>query len=114
MENTEQQTVENKEEVLAPEMQAVHYLMGAIPAFKRQLDRLTGVQAKNVLMAIIESPLEQHEHNFTTNESRNLFELGLNIESHKFLLFNTGLKNEQLVDEVLEQAKEENKEKENG
>jgi len=113
MENNEQQAVEQteqpapQEEKMAPEMQAAYYLQGALPTFRSQLQKVTGVQGKRVLEALIESPLEQQVPGFTTKEAHDLYSLGTMIQNAKFILFQAALKDEKVVEEVQQKAVEE-------
>jgi hypothetical protein len=88
----------------APEVQAVMFLHSALPRFRAQLQKVTGVQGKRVLEALIESPLEQKVPGFTTKEAHDLFMLGTMIQNAKFVLFQVSLKDEKIVEEVQQQA----------
>lgn len=68
---------------------AVEFLHQAIPQARTMVnsDNLTGVQAKRVLSALIESPLEQETSKFTTASAAKLFNLACLIQNAKYLLF---------------------------
>lgn len=66
---------------------AVQFIHGALPRFRDRIKDVTGVQVKRVLEAIIESPLEREIQSFTTKEAVKLFELGIAINSAKYILF---------------------------
>lgn len=75
-----------------PEIQAAMFLQAALPKFNRDLDTVTGMQAKRVLSAITESPLEKTTPAFTTNEAAALFNLGMTIQNAKYILFTGAIK----------------------
>jgi hypothetical protein len=83
---------------------AVQHIHLGLPQFRALMDRVTGVQAKRVLEAIIESPLENEVKRFTTREAMQLFELGISINSAKYVLFQ-GSKNhyDELADDIEKQ-----------
>lgn len=111
------------ETIVAPptesvEMQAARYVAMALPIFRTKLKRLeerNKTEVGRVLAALIESPLEQQTHGFTTKEGSDLFEMGLVITNAKFILFNSGLKleakgelnPEQVQESVAEEVKNE-------
>lgn len=70
-------------------IQAVQFLQSAIPSARNLVNRgtLTGVQAKRVLCALIESPLESETPEFTTVEAAKVFELACMIQNAKYILF---------------------------
>lgn len=76
---------------LDQEIQAAQYLQRAIPRFRNDLHSVTGIQAKRVLSALIESPMEQETAKFTTQGAYNLFESGSVITNAKFILFTASL-----------------------
>lgn len=90
--NTEEIKLEPEVEVtssepIPPEIEAAKYLQGALPAFRRQLELVTGTQCKRVLAALAESPLENETPEFTTSEAEQLFTIGTLISNAKFILF---------------------------
>lgn len=90
------ETTETKTEtVVSPEAQAAQFLMSAIPASRILTERLTGTQAKRVLTALLESPLEQTVPGFTTTDAAKLFDLGVQIAACKHIMFNEALKLEE-------------------
>lgn len=89
----------------SPEVQAAMFLHRALPMFRIALDKLTGVQAKRVLSALMEAPLEKETPGFSTQEAEELFSLGLMISNAKFILFNVSLKDKELTDKMEEEAK---------
>lgn len=94
----QQETTANPTETQhPPEVQAAMYLHGALPAFRAQLEMVTGTQCKRVLSALMESPLEKTVPGFTTKQAEDLFIMGLNISSAKFILFTTALKDKDLA-----------------
>jgi len=100
-----------------PQIEAVMYLQGAIPAFRNQLEKTTGTQAKSVLMALTEAPLAEKSPEFTTQEALLLYNIGLQITNCKFILFQEAIKGktaEELLtlgsEELKEQTVEEKKE----
>jgi hypothetical protein len=97
-------TVANPEVEQTPEVQAAMFLHSALPMFRNQLDKLTGTQAKRVLSALMEAPLEKETPGFTTREADDLFALGLMISNAKFILFNVALKDKEITDKVEEEA----------
>jgi hypothetical protein len=66
---------------------AVQFIHLHLPVFRQAMSKVTGVQAKAVLEAIVESPLEKDIKGFTTKEAMRLFELGIAINSAKYVLF---------------------------
>lgn len=90
----------------SPEIQAAMFLHKALPTFRRQLESVTGVQAKHVLSALAEAPLEKTVPDFTTKEATELFNLGLMITNAKFILFNVALKDKEITSSVEAAAKE--------
>jgi hypothetical protein len=104
MEEKQSETKQPAEQV-SLEIQAALFLHKALPAFKSQLDLVTGVQAKSVLYALAESPLEKKISGFTTKEAQQLFELGLIITNAKFILFNVALNDKEIANSVEEEAK---------
>lgn len=103
-EETVVEQVASTEAEQSPEVQAAYFLRGALPAFRNNLDKLTGTQAKRVLSALMEAPLEQETPSFTTKDAQELFNLGLMISNAKFILFNVALDSE-LANNVEEEAK---------
>jgi len=110
---TEQLTQEPVEE--APEVQAARFLTMGLPLFRtkqQELQEKNKTEVFRVLAALIESPLEQETHSFTTPEGSNLFNLGLMIMSSKHVLFNHALNDAETVEEVnkqmVKQGEEEN------
>jgi len=101
-ETIEQPVAEEAKQEQPPEIQAAMFLQRALPTFRTQLDRVTGVQAKRVLEALIESPLEKEVPGFTTREAHDLFTLGTMIQNAKFVLFQVALKDEKIVEETQE------------
>jgi hypothetical protein len=97
-----------------PEVQAAMYIHQALPMFRTKLDALTGVQAKRVLEALIEAPLEKEAPAFTTKKAQDLYTLGLYITNAKFILFTTSLKDQNMVDKVMETSDNVNNESNNG
>lgn len=80
-----------------PKVEAVMFLKSAIPSFRNRLNDdnvITGTQAKRILSALIESPLENETPSFTTKEAEDMFTLGLMITNAKHILFAEGLKQE--------------------
>lgn len=57
-------------------------------------DKLTGTQAKAVLEAVLEHPLEKEAPNFTTDEAHHVFYLADVIASNKIVLFQASLEAE--------------------
>lgn len=90
-----------------PEVQAALYIQQALPQFRRQLEKVTGTQAKRVLSALVESPLEKTVPGFTTQEAEQLFLMGTMIQNAKFLLFQVALKDQEIAKEVEQAAVEE-------
>lgn len=89
------------------EEQAVKYLMWAIPMFRTKLKALeehNRTEVGRVLSALIESPLEQETHHFTSDKAQDLFELGLVITNAKLILFNKALTIESVVEEATRNA----------
>lgn len=66
---------------------AVQFIHATLNTFRDRVKNVTGVQAKRVLEAIIESPLEKEISSFTTKEALKCFELGIVIQSAKYVLF---------------------------
>lgn len=92
----EQPNNETVSEVTTPQLtedmqiaqQCVQWLMSAIPVARIKInDRLTGNQAKRILIALLESPLENEDRKFTTQEAWDVFELGAKITAAKYELF---------------------------
>lgn len=82
---------------------AVQYLHVAIPAARNMIehDLLTGTQAKRVLMALIEAPLEKETPEFTTLEAKKVFHIACMIQNAKYILFQGA---PQLLSEVEKEA----------
>lgn len=89
----------------------VLFLNSAIKEFRNTLNsgKITGTQVKVVLEALVEQPLEKETKKFTTVEANYLFNLGCEIEKHKFLLFQLALE-----DNVTKGMEKVEKEKQNG
>lgn len=109
METQEQQTEapkqeEVKQEEIPVEVQAARYLLTALPAFRNLSEKVTGTQARRVLNALIESPLEKNTPPFTTEEAQELFNLGLVITNAKFILFQASLKDNDITKNIEQQA----------
>jgi hypothetical protein len=100
------QIVEGTETTIQPEIEAAKFLSAALPQFRTKLEGITGNQAKRVLAALIESPLEKETPGFTTKEAEDLFMLGLYISNAKFILFNVSLKNQELTQNIEEKSAE--------
>src|SRR6267142_4191688 len=83
-----------------PAMEAARYLHTALPMFKHNLEKLTGIQAKRVLSSLIESPLEQETPKFSTSQAKELYNVGLAITNAKFILFTASLNDKQSVNEL--------------
>ncbi len=83
---------------------AVQFIHATLSTFRDRVDNLMGMQAKRVLKAIIESPLEKEVASFTTKEAQKCFELGIAINSAKYVLFQ-GSKNhyDELAGDIQEQ-----------
>lgn len=99
------------------EEQAVKYLMWAIPMFRTKLKALeehNRTEVGRVLSALIESPLEQETHHFTSDKAQDLFELGLVITNAKLILFNKALTVESVVEEATRNAVDQYNESEKG
>ena len=90
------------------ELQAAEFLIGALPVFRNRLqgETITGVQAKRILLALVEAPLGNEEPSFTTSAAAGLYELGLQITNAKFIMFHMGM--------TKPQQEEKKEEKENG
>lgn len=102
-----EQTQEQVQEVpveQTPEVQAALYIQKALPEFRRRLEGITGVQAKRVLSALVESPLEKTVPGFTTQEAEELFLMGTVIQNAKFILFNVALKDQEISKQVEEET----------
>lgn len=97
---------EVKLEDVPVEVQAARYLITALPRFRGQLEKVTGTQAKRVLQALIESPLEKNTLPFTTPEALELFNQGLVITNAKFILFQASLKDDSITKNLEQQAQE--------
>lgn len=83
---------------------AVQFIHATLNTFRNRVKNITGVQAKRVLEALVESPLEKEVSSFTTEEAVKCFELGIAINSAKYVLFQ-GSRNQYdaIADEVEEQ-----------
>lgn len=83
--------------------EAVLFLRQALPAIRSMINNgtLTGTQAKRVLCALVESPLEQETPGFTTLEAQKVFNLACIIQNAKFVLFQGA---PELLSEVEKQA----------
>jgi hypothetical protein len=88
-----------------PQMEAVMFLHQTMPVFRNLLDKVTGTQAKNVLMALTEAPLNDNPPKFTTPESLKLYNTGLQIVNAKFSLFQNVIKGK-TSEEILKMAEE--------
>lgn len=85
---------------------AVQFIHATLNTFRERVRNLMGTQAKRVLEAIIESPLEQEVKSFTTKEAMKCFELGVAIKSAQYVLFQ-GSRNQydDLAQDIEEQMK---------
>lgn len=88
-----------------PEVQAATFIQRALPAARHALNRVTGTQAKRVLMALLENPFEEQTKPLTTPEARELFQLGLMIQNSKFVLFQVALDNPDLTRNIEEESR---------
>lgn len=59
-----------------------------LPRFKASVDRLSGKSLKRVLKAVVESPLNQTEIKFQSNEEREAFLLGSRLQDCKNVMMN--------------------------
>lgn len=76
-----------------PEMSALEFIMMNLPRFRAKLENgVTGVQAKRILSRLIESPLEEETAPFTTTAAAEVFNLGMQIQNAKHILFLTAVK----------------------
>ena len=90
---------------------AVQYIHGSMNTARERIHKLTGVQAKRVLEAVMESPLEQQVKGFTTKDGSKAFNLITGIQSAKFVLFQ-GSRNQ--YDNIADDIEKEMKTEENG
>lgn len=88
------------EEPIQPEVEAARFIHLGLPMARTQIDKVTGNQAKRVLIALLESPLEKTVEKFTTQEAADLFRLGVMIQNAKHVLFQVALNNQSIVNEV--------------
>ena len=100
-------------QVQTPEAKCATFLFSALPAFRKyqkELEERNKTEVFRVLAALIEAPLEETTHSFTTERGQSLFNLGLEITNCKLILFNSALKMEDVVAETNEKMKDINKE----
>lgn len=57
-----------------------------LPSFRTQIDHLSGNQAKKVLVALMEYPLEKTDFQWSYPEARRAFVTGANIMDCRFVL----------------------------
>jgi hypothetical protein len=82
----------NKEEALPKEGQpsledmAAHEYRTLLPSFRTQIDHLSGKQAKKVLVALMEYPLEKIDFDWNYKESQRAFITGATIMDCRFVL----------------------------
>lgn len=91
------------------EAQAARFLSERIPMFRlklRKLEERNKHEVSRVLEALIEAPLEQETHRFTTERGNDLYQLGLMIFNAKLMLFNAALKVDSIVQEATDKAVE--------
>ncbi len=76
-----------------PAAQAAHNLPAMLGWFRNTVEeKLTGTQAKKVLVALAEVPFAEKPPVFTTQEAYDLFNLGQQIFNAKFLILMASLR----------------------
>jgi hypothetical protein len=111
-------TEEKKEIPVDPAAQAAAHLPGMLAYYRDLIEgnKFCGTHAKQVLVAIAETPFQLTKPEFTTNEQYTAYNLGLAIEAAKFKIFMAGLRdqankaNEQQISESSEETKKEGNE----
>lgn len=57
-----------------------------IPKFKNQLDKLSGVQSKRILIALMEFPFEKSSFDWPYKQAEDVFKTGIDIMDCRFVL----------------------------
>lgn len=57
-----------------------------IPKFKGELDKLSGVQSKAILIALMEFPFEKSDHVWPYKQAEEIFKMGIDIMDCRFVL----------------------------
>jgi hypothetical protein len=109
-----EQEVPKEEPKLDPAAQAAQNLPGMLAWFKYIVnDKLGGVHAKRVLVALSEVPFNTEEPHFTTDDQHDAYLLGQQITNAKFLLLMASLReanNKQTAQKTEEKEKENDQE----
>lgn len=57
-----------------------------IPKFKGEIDKLSGVQCKRVLIALMEFPFEKQKFDWPYEQAEKIFNMGIDIMDCRFVL----------------------------
>lgn len=102
-----------EEKPVDPAAQAAHNMPAMLGWFKHLVnDKMGGVHAKRVLVALSEVPFNNEEPHFTTKDQEEAYILGQQIFNAKFLILMASLRD--AAEKKNNESKTEKKEEENG